>query len=310
MVESGKILITGAAGFVGTALCRRLLQLGYSLRVLLRPNGSRLPEDLACELDDIVEVLDDLTEEDTWMNLLAGVTTVVHLAARAHCRDQSPAADLYFSDNLDMTVVLARAARRSGVKKFIFLSTIKVNGEGVFKADHHPYKASDQPHPAGAYAISKWRAEQELQALFEQTDYSVLTILRPPLIYGLQAKGNYAFLQKWLRWGLPVPVSRAGNHRSLLALESLVGIISALISEVGPAPDRLLLPCDRQEWSTERLVHHLAQKVGRSAWILPLPEVLLRGLAAISPNEDFFVKFFGSLRIEPDDKAFELYHRN
>jgi len=310
MAESGKILITGAAGFVGTALCRRLYQQGYALRVLLRPGGSSLPEDLICDLDDVVTA-DGLTDEHVWSGFLADITTVVHLAARTHCGDQATASDLYFRDNLDISIALARAARRSGVKKFIFLSTIKVNGEGVLQADHRPYRAADQPHPEGAYAVSKWRAEQELQTLFKQAGSPALTIIRPPLIYGARAKGNYALLQKWLRWGLPVPVPRAGNHRSLLALESLVEIIFSLISEVGPgASYRLLLPCDRQEWSTERLAEYLGRKVGRTVRTVALPGAQLRGLAAILGCEDVCLKFFGSLRIEPEDENYNFYPRD
>ncbi len=305
MADSGKILITGAAGFVGVALCRHLHLQGYALRVLLRPGGSRLPEDLIRDLDDIVES-DGLDEEDTWRNLLTGVTAVVHLAARVHSRGSFTAADLYFQDNLDITAALARAVLKSGVKKFIFLSTIKVNGEGVLRAKHRPYRVSDSPRPRGPYAISKWRAEQELQARFDQAGAPDLIIIRPPLIYGNQAKGNYALLQKWLSWGLPVPVPRAGNQRSLLALEGLVKIISNLLSREHPVSNMVLLTRDRQEWSTEHLVGDLASKVGRSARTVSIPEPLLRSLGKIFHCEEFFLKFFGSLRIEADKNSFDL----
>ncbi len=296
MVQAQKILITGAAGFVGTALCRMLHQQGFALRVVVRRNGSRLPEDLVHDLDDVVEV-DDFTNSVAWENILVGVDRVVHLAARAHVGGQSKAADLYFRDNLDVTVLLARAALQARVKKFIFISSIKVNGEGVLKPDHRPYKVTDQPRPVGAYAVSKWRAEQELNSLFSHSETSELVILRPPMIYGDAVKGNLAFLQKWLSWGLPLPVSKAGNRRSLLSLECLIGTITDILLDTTVTPAQLLLPCDREEWSTERLANYLAEKAGCRARIFHVPAPLLCGLAAAFKSENLFAKMFGSLRI-------------
>jgi nucleoside-diphosphate-sugar epimerase len=300
MVQSQKILITGAAGFVGTALCRQLHHRGFALRVVVRRGGSRLPEDLICDLDDVIEVA-DIMDDSAWSDLLVGVDRVVHLAGRAYTGGQSTAADLYFRDNLDVTVALARAVLAARVKQFIFVSTIKVNGEGVLKPDHHhPYKISDRPRPRGAYAVSKWRAEQELNSLFDCAEAPELVILRPPMIYGDAVKGNSAFLQKWLFWGLPLPVPRNGNRRSLLALENLLEIITDLLSGTVRAGSKLLLPCDQKEWSTERLAKYLALKAGCKARILAVPGSLMFGLMAIINRDNFFVKIYGSLRIEKD----------
>ncbi len=299
MVQPQKILITGAAGFVGTALCRQLHHQGFALRVVVRRGGSRLPEDLVCDLDDVIEV-EEIMDDSAWSALLVGIDRVVHLAARAHAGGQSTAADLYFRDNLDATFVLARAALVARVKQFIFVSTIKVNGEGVLRSDHHPYKVSDRPRPRGAYAVSKWRAEQELNSLFNCDGAPELVILRPPMIYGDAVKGNSAFLQKWLSWGLPLPVPRNGNRRSLLALENLLEIITDLLSATARAGSKLLLPCDQKEWSTERLAKYLALKVGCKARILAVPGSLMFGLMAIINRNNFFVKIYGSLRIEKD----------
>ncbi len=297
MVQSQKILITGAAGFVGTALCRKLHHQGFALRVLVRRGGSRLPEDLIPDLDDIVEV-DECTDGVAWDKFLIGIDRVVHLAARAHAGSQSTSADLYFCDNLDVTVALARAALRAQVKKFIFLSTIKVNGEGVLGPDHRPFKVSDNPHPEGAYAVSKWRAEQELNSIFSHSKVSELVILRPPMVYGAVVKGNLSLLQKWLSWGLPLPVLKAGNRRSLLSLECLVRIITDILLDTTARTNKLLLPCDREEWSTERLANYLAEKAGCRARIFAVPELLLRGLAITFKRKNLFSKMFGSLRID------------
>ena len=297
MVQSQKILITGAAGFVGTALCRKLHQQGFALRVLVRRGGSRLPEDLMQSLDDVVEV-DSSTNGVAWENILIGIDRVVHLAARAHAGSRSTSADLYFCDNLDLTVALARAALRAQVKKFIFLSTIKVNGDGVFKPDHRPYKVSDKPHPEGAYAVSKWRAEQELSSIFSHSKASELVILRPPMIYSDAVKGNLFYLQKWLSWGLPLPVSGSGNLRSLLAIEKLLEIMTNILTATVATNCRLLLPCDREEWSTKRLADYLAHQIGRQARTFQIPELALSCLATVIKRKSFFVKIFGSLRIE------------
>ncbi len=297
MAQSGKILITGAAGFVGKALCRKLRNQGYALRVVVRRGGSYLPEDLIRDLDDVVEV-EDFMDEASWANLLIGVDRVVHLAARAHAGGQSGAADFYFRDNLDMTVALGRAALRARVKKFIFLSTIKVNGEGVLKPDHRPYKSADQPRPRGAYAISKWRAEQDLNALFSNSETSELVILRPPMIYGEAVKGNSAFLQKWLALGLPLPVPKAGNRRSLLAIEHLLDKVTELLFDTAKTNCRLLLPCDSEDWSTQRLAGCLVEKKGRQVRTLTIPDLLVKISVIIFRCEVFFTKFFGSLRVE------------
>lgn len=297
MVQSQKILITGAAGFVGTALCRKLQQQGFPLRVLVRRGGTHLPEDLIQDLDDIVEV-DGCTNGVAWSKILLGIDLVVHLASRAHTGSRSTSADLYFCDNLDMTVALARAALRARVKKFIFISTIKVNGEGVLRPDHRPYKVLDKPHPEGAYAVSKWRAEQELNSIFNHSKVSELVILRPPMIYSDVVKGNLALLQKWLSWGLPLPVPKAGNRRSLLSLECLVGTITDILQDAVVISNQLLLPCDRKEWSTERLASYLAEKNGCRARIFAVPAPLLRGLATVFNCKSLFAKIFGSLRID------------
>lgn len=297
MAKSGKILITGAAGFVGTALCRYLLGQGYELRVLLRRGGSRLPADLAAKIDDVVE-FDDAADDSFWAALLTGVDRVVHLAARAHIGGQKSSADLYFRDNLDLTVVLAQAALGCGVKRFVFLSSIKVNGDGVLKSDHRPYRATDRPRPQGVYAVSKWRAEQKLRSLFVGFGAPELVIIRPPLVYGAKAKGNYALLQKWLGWGLPLPIPRAGNRRSLLALDRLVEIIAGLLPETAVISKKLLLPCDRRDWSARRLANYLAAQTGGRARTLAVPEFCFCLLAVLFRQEELFTKLFGSLRIE------------
>ena len=166
------------------------------------------------------------------------------------------------------------------------------------KSDHRPYRATDRPRPQGAYAVSKWRAEQKLHSLFDVPGAPELIILRPPLVYGAKAKGNYALLQRWLGWGLPLPVPRSGNRRSLLALNRLVEIIAGLLPDTAVSSKKLLLPCDRQDWSARRLADYLAAQTGGRARTLAVPESYLSFLAAWFRQEELFTKLFGSLRIE------------
>ena len=294
MAKLKKILITGAAGFIGTALCRQLHCQGYGLRVLLRRGGTPLPDDLAKVLDDVV-VVDNLAEALPWSSLLDGVESVVHLAARAH---SAASPDLFFQENLDVSVALGRAALKAKVACFIFLSTIKVNGEGVWNFDHQPYKASDKPRPHGAYAVSKWRAEEELSALFRHCETSELVIIRSPLVYGSSVKGNLAGLQRWLGYGLPLLVPWAGNRRSLIALDKLVNCIEGCLNSRGVGGERLLLPADKEDWSTLRLAHFLARNSGKPLRTLRIPASLLRVAAILTRQEENFLKLFGSLRVE------------
>jgi len=290
--ENGKglILVTGAAGFIGQALCRRLAVEGRAVRALVRRGGGQLPGEIAAKMAAVAAV-DDLAGPCPWTEIMAGVESVVHLAGRAHARGR----DQFFHDNLDATVALARAARVAGVRHFVFLSTIKVNGEGVaapFQA--RPYTASDRPRPTGPYAVSKWRAEQELEKLFPALGKTALTIIRPPLVYGEGAVGNLAGLKKWLACGLPLPVPREGNRRSLIGRERLVAIIAGCL-ENSPVLPELLLPADPKIWSTAELARFLVSD--RPVRLLPLPGLLLQVACRAVSRPETYQKLYGSLQI-------------
>ncbi len=298
MARSGKILITGAAGFIGVALCRRLANRGLPIRAVIRRGGTPLPTALSGCLDDVVAV-DTLVEALVWEKLLDGVERVVHLAARVHCSDQreSSSNDLFFHDNLDAGIALGEAAVRFGIQRLIFLSTIKVNGEGGWGPDHHPFKNSDRPRPQGPYAISKWRTEQELQRLCGYPGGPELTIIRPPLVYGPGVKGNFAALLGWLNRGLPILIPRPVNRRSMIYLGNLVDLIEFCLFHAD-AGGRVLLPADREDWSMAGLVNFLARGLGRRARILQIPESWLRWGGKIVQREEHFMKMFGSLRVD------------
>ena len=287
---TGVVLVTGAAGFIGRALCEHLLDEGLRVRALVRRGGRRLPPEITVRLEGLVEV-DDLAGPCPWKEILAGVESVVHLAGRAH----AGGGDGFFRDNLDATVALARAAWAAQVRRFIFLSTIKVNGEGAAApVQARPYTAADRPRPRGPYAVSKWRAEQELERIFSSAGGTVLTIIRPPLVYGKGAGGNLAGLKKWLEWGLPLPVPREGNRRSLISRERLVALLVACLRR-SQLDARLLLPADPEIWSTAALACLLVSD--RMVHLLPVPGKLLQMTCRLVARPEIYQKLYGSLLI-------------
>ncbi|MCK5540573.1 MAG: NAD-dependent epimerase/dehydratase family protein [Deltaproteobacteria bacterium] len=297
MESSGKILITGAAGFVGAALCRHLSAQGLPVRAVVRRNGSLLPAWAAADVDEIVTVSGQAGIKE-WIALLDGVESIVHLAARAHQNGRGAFSDDdFFRSNLDMSVALARAAASTGVRRLIFLSTVKVNGEGSWHADWRPYRAYDQPRPEGPYAVSKWRAEQELERICGAGNNIDLTVIRAPLVYGPGVKSNFASLLAWLGHGFPVVVPRPANRRSLIYLDNLIDLIEfSLVREemVG----KIVLASDGEDYSLAQIIDYLTQGSGRRPHILTLPSAFIRMGAKMIRCEAVGKKIFGSLRID------------
>ncbi|MEA1922990.1 MAG: NAD-dependent epimerase/dehydratase family protein [Pseudomonadota bacterium] len=302
MVKPGKILITGAAGFVGVALCRHLKRRKLPFRAVVRQGGTSLPADLQADLVDVVAVPESAKAE-LWAGLLTGVEVVIHLAARAHRSESgSLAGDRFFRDNLDMTCALAQGAVRAGVRRFIFLSSIKVNGEGVLAPGHRAYSARDRPRPEDAYAVSKWRAEQELERICAFAKGPKLTIIRSPLVYGPGVKANFATLLAWLDRGWPLPVPRAGNRRSLLYIDNLIDLIDySLLHE--QTDGALLFPADEQDYSTAEIATLLARGLGRPLRLCPLPSSLVKFGAALLRRPQSAAKIFGSLQVDRSSVA-------
>ncbi len=290
------VLVTGAAGFIGRALCARLRDEGFRVRALVRAAGTRMPPELAGTLDSVIAAR-DLAGACPWPEVFRDVGSVVHLAGRSRVSGfPGSGRDLIFRDNLDGTRALARAAVRAGIKRFIFLSSVKVNGEGVMAAVHkRPYRATDPPRPRGAYAVSKWRAEQELREIFAGCD-TELVIFRAPLVYGPGAGGNLAGLSRWLELGLPLPVPVPENRRSLLGLEKLVTLILGALSSAEPS-ESVLLPADDKSWSLEELARFLVPD--RRLRLVRVPGPLLRFLLLkCLRRPEIYRKLYGSLLVE------------
>lgn len=279
-----KVLVTGATGFVGTALCDFLGVSAYKIVPAVRAKSGMSNE-------IVVDHLDALTD---WRSALTGCDAVVHLAARVHVMNDStenPLA-LYRATNTEATLNLARQASQAGVRRFVFISTIKVNGEGRDTA----YRETDVPMPEDAYAISKWEAEQGLQRIAADTGLEVV-ILRPPLVYGPGVRANFLRLMRTIEHGWPLPLGAIHNKRSLLYLGNLVDAIQQCIEHPDAAGQTFLLD-DGQAVSTPELIRAVAQAMGRSARLMAVPVGVLEGVGALLGKSAAVARLTGSLYVD------------
>jgi nucleoside-diphosphate-sugar epimerase len=286
--DAGRILITGAGGFVGRALCAALRQEQFTAIAALRriPGGTGLAQEIA---------VGDLGPDTDWHAALRGVSCVVHLAARTHVlndRCPDPLAE-YRRINVAATEHLARQAARSGVCRFVFLSSVKVNGESTTS---RPFSEHDEPRPEDAYGISKREAEDALRAICSETGMEIV-ILRPPLVYGPGVKGNFLQLLKAVARGLPLPLALIDNRRSLVYVGNLVDAIIACIREPAAA-GRTFLVSDGEDLSTPEMIRRLARAMDRSPRLLPCPPALLALAARLLGREAAFRRLSGSLAVD------------
>jgi len=233
--------------------------------------------------------------DSEWLELLAGQEVVVHVAGRAHVmKEQAANALAAFREvNVDATLRLATLAIQSGVKRFIFISSIKVNGEST--APGTAFGPEDAPAPVDPYGQSKLEAEMGLQALAAAAGLE-LVIIRPTLIYGVGAKGNLALLQKILRWPLPLPLGGIRNRRSMLALDNLIDFIGLAIRHPS-APGKVFLLAD-VTWSTPELLRIMAAASDRSLWLLPIPVSFLYRLASLMGRSAWITRLCGNLEVD------------
>jgi UDP-glucose 4-epimerase len=278
------MLITGANGFVGRALCIHLAASSHAVCSAVRAL-SGLPEEV---------VVGSINKNTDWRAALAGCNAVIHLAARVHIMndtEQDPLA-LYRATNTEATLNLARQAAQSGVKRFVFISTIKVNGEGR----DAPYREIDEPAPEDAYAISKWEAEQGLQRIAQETGLEIV-ILRPPLVYGPGVKANFLRLMRTVASGWPLPLGGIHNKRSLLYLGNFVDAIQLCLEHPDAAGQTFLLD-DGQAVSTPELIRAVAQAMGRPARMLAVPVVALEWVGILLGKRAAVARLTGSLYVD------------
>lgn len=280
-----KILITGSSGFVGSSLVEELE--GNSLVLLSRSeqSASRYPH-----------FRNELTSDANYSNALEGVSVVIHCAARVHIMDDLAIDPLKaFKDtNTYGTLNLAKQAAAAGVKRFIFISSIKVNGESTELGK--PFLASDKPQPDDPYGISKAEAEIALKELCAQTGMEFV-VIRPPLVYGPGVKANFAAMLRLAKKNLPLPLGAIRNRRSMVALANLVDLIKTCISHPNAANQTFLVSDDR-DVSTTELLKLMVQAYGKSPILIPVPMSWFRLLGRLTGKQAVVSRLCGNLQVD------------
>ena len=292
MTESGVRLglITGAAGFVGGAVSTEFIQRHYRVRGVVRNifrSGS--------EPYELIEIKGIGLDTD-WSYALDDVSFVVHLAARVHIMHDTATDPLtaFRAVNVEGTLNLARQAAAAGVKRFVFISSVKVNGERT--SSGNAFAEADTPNPQDAYGLSKHEAEQGLRQLSADTGMEVV-IIRPPLVYGPGVTANFAALMRAVQRGWPLPLGAVHNQRSLVALDNLVDFIVTCVTHP-QAANQTFLVSDGQDLSTTELVRGMAQAAGVPARLLPVPVWALKAGASLLGKGDAVQRLCGNLQVD------------
>lgn len=283
-------LLTGASGFVGKAVLKTAQQRGLKIRPVYRSKDSAMLQTEAV----LVSAMDAGVD---WSQALQNVDVVIHSAARTHILNeeaQDPLAE-YWQVNVEGTLNLARQAAAAGVRRFLFISSIKVNGEST--APGRSFTAYDSPAPEDPYGLSKAEAETHLQKVAEETGMEV-TIIRPPLIYGPGVKGNFASLIRWVRTGLPLPLAGVThNRRSFVGLDNLVDLI--LVCAVHPkAANQLFLISDGEDLSTTDLLRKIGIALGQRTRLIWVPAGAIFFMAGLLGKRNISQRLLGSLQVD------------
>jgi nucleoside-diphosphate-sugar epimerase len=279
------VAVTGAAGFVGTALVARMAAEAIPARAIVRRASAAVPP-------GVERVVCDMSPAADWGPVVAGASAIVHLAARVHVMSDGaldPLAE-FRRANVTTTLELARRAAAAGVKRFVFVSSVKVNGEaGVFTE-------RDAPAPRDPYGVSKNEAEIGLRHIAATTGMEVV-IIRPPLVYGPGVRANFAALARAVRRGIPLPLGAVRNRRSLIGIDNLVDVI--LVSLRHPAAaNQTFLVSDGEDLSTPELIRRLAAAMGRRARLIPVPAPALEAIARLLGKQDVAARLLSSLQVD------------
>ena len=298
-MSNNVVLVTGATGFVGCPLAHGLLSVFQEVVAVVRKRSNRLLNEIKQ-----LEVGNSLVSRD-WSSEMKGVDVIVHLAARVHVMSENaddPLAE-FRAVNTFATLNLARQAAEADVQRFIFISSIKVNGE---LTDDVPFLPEDVFTPTDPYGLSKYEAEQGLLALAKETGMEVV-IIRPPLVYGAGVKGNFASMMKWVNRGIPLPFGAVHNQRSLVALDNLVNfIVLCADREKSPkAANEMFLIADGEDVSTTEILQKVAKAFGKRAFLFPIPVSWMVCAAKLIGKGDVANRLFGSLQVD-SSKAREL----
>ena len=287
---SKKVFLTGASGFVGRAVLRRLQADDREVVAAVRRNSGELP----ASVQTVPFV--SFEQENTWNGVLSECDVVVHSAARVHVMNDTESDPLaaFRKVNVEGTLALALQAISAGVKRFVFISSIKVNGEGTKPGK--PYTADDVPMPQDPYGVSKMEAEVALRKLAHESGLEVV-IIRPVLVYGPGVKANFLNMMRWLDRGVPLPFGAIDNRRSLVALDNLVDLVVTCIDHPAAA-NQTFLVSDGEDLSTTALLRRMAQALGKSARLLPVPAWVLSAGAKSLGKAALSQRLCGSLQVD------------
>lgn len=282
-----RILLTGASGFVGRELVRVMArQRNMEVSVALRRHGGvqGFP----------VYLVDEISRLTDWSVAVAKQEVVIHTAALAHFITAEPNGALaeLRKVNVDGALNLAKQAAQAGSKRFVFISSIGVNGN----TNTYPFAAGDQPNPAEPYAFSKLEAEQGLWQIQQETGMEVV-IIRPPLVYGPGAPGNFGSLVRWVEKGVPLPFGAVYNKRSLVGIDNLVDLIIRCIDHPAAA-NQVFLAGDGEDLSTTELLRGVGEAMGKPARLIPVPAGLLQLGATLLGKKAMAQRLLGSLQVD------------
>jgi len=292
------ILVTGGTGFVGRSLISRLLEGSYQVAVTSRRgNNNQFHENVKKYHTK------DISTSTNWSGVFEQVDVVIHAAARVHIMDDSVADPLaeFRKVNVGGTLNLARQAAQSGVKRFIFISSIKVNGE--MTTIDRLFKSDDKCIPTDPYGLSKYEAEQGLLAIARETGMEVV-IIRPPLVYGPGVRANFFSMMKWIYKGIPLPLGAINNRRSFVALDNLVSFIINCINHP-KAANEVFLISDGEDVSTSELLKKVAKAFGKKSLLLSVPTSLMTFTAKLIGKGEVATRLFSSLQVD-SSKAQDL----
>jgi nucleoside-diphosphate-sugar epimerase len=288
---TGTVLVTGSTGFIGQGL---LAKLGITADTRVRAAVRALPARLSTDAEPVC--VPDLSADTNWSGALRDVDAVVHLAARVHVMrdtERDPLA-AFRRVNVEGTLALAKRAAELGVRRFIFLSSIKVNGERTDPGK--PYTPADPPNPQDPYGVSKLEAELGLARIAAGTSMDIV-IVRPPLVYGPAVKGNFRSMMQWLARGIPLPLGSIHNKRSLVARDNLVDLLVTCISHPAAA-NQTFLAADGEDLSTTELLRRLGAALARPARLIPVPVGLLELGASIVGRPGIALRLCDSLQVD------------
>lgn len=298
MSKGSIVLVTGAAGFVGSALLMRMLAEGLSPRAVTRRLELPFPVGVQTTLGG------ELGSNFDWRPAMEGCNAVIHAAARVHVMHENEPnpLDSFRLVNVAGTERLARAAVDAGVKRFIYISSIKVNGEG---AGRNPtFTEADAPAPQDPYGVSKWEAEQALHRIAKNTDLEII-IVRPPLVYGPGVGGNFIRLLGWVTRGAPLPLAAVRNRRSLVYVGNLVDALITCVTHANAKGNTYLIS-DGDDVSTAELIRRIAAAVGKQPRLFPMPEAALRMLGKLTGKSAEVSRLVDSLVVNSSKIRTEL----